>query len=103
MVARNRLQGRKDEAEKSLKWLRGSEYDVSKELREIEDAYTVNKDKKITWGAFNTKAAKKSIGIATGLMIFQQFGGANAVVFNTTTIFQVRIIPVGSSLSIIEN
>jgi SP family facilitated glucose transporter-like MFS transporter 8 len=41
--------------------------------------------------AFRTTAAKKGLMVAFGLMIFQQLSGINAVIFYTTSIFEVSI------------
>jgi len=41
--------------------------------------------------AFKTTAAKKGLMVAFGLMIFQQLSGINAVIFYTTSIFEVSM------------
>lgn len=75
--------------EKSLRWLRGPKYDPTEELTEICESSVRARREKLTLSDFKTKAAVKSVEIAFWLMVFQQFSGANAVVFNTTAIFQV--------------
>lgn len=83
------LQNKSNKAEKALKWLRGDKYDVTLELKEITESIQQHQNTKLSLEDFKTKAAVKSIVIAFWLMAFQQFGGANAVVFNTTSIFHV--------------
>jgi SP family facilitated glucose transporter-like MFS transporter 8 len=41
--------------------------------------------------AFKTTEAKKGLIVAFGLMIFQQLSGINAVIFYTTSIFEVSM------------
>jgi len=41
--------------------------------------------------AFRTPEAKKGLMVAFGLMFFQQLSGINAVIFYTTSIFEVSI------------
>lgn len=40
--------------------------------------------------AFQTKPAKRALFIGIGSMVFQQFSGANAVIFYSTSIFNVK-------------
>lgn len=39
--------------------------------------------------AFQTRSAKRCLFLGLGLMIFQQFSGVNAVIFYSTSIFNV--------------
>lgn len=73
---------------KSLKFLRGTNK-VDGELEEIRKFVNESKTKNFSWRVLKSRAAIKSVLIGFWLMVFQQFGGANAVVFNATTIFQV--------------
>ncbi|KAL0266537.1 UNVERIFIED_CONTAM: hypothetical protein PYX00_009048 [Menopon gallinae] len=77
-----------ERAKKSLGWLRGPEYDPTEELKEIRESSERARKEKLSPSDFKTKAAVKSVEVAFWLMVFQQFSGANAVVFNTTSIFQ---------------
>lgn len=83
------LQGREEEAIKSLKWLRGQNYNLDSELADIKMNIERSRNEKLSWASFRTPAAKKSLAIGFWLMFFQQFIGPNAVVFNTTKIFKV--------------
>lgn len=81
--------GRKEEAAKSLKWLRGSEYDYSEELAELQQQHEEEKGNKVSIGqALKRRATKKAIVISLGLMFFQQMSGINAVIFFTGDIFE---------------
>ncbi|KAK6640626.1 hypothetical protein RUM44_012322 [Polyplax serrata] len=79
--------GKTEEAVKSLKFLRGTNK-VDGELEEIRKFVNESKTKNFSWRVLKSRAAIKSVLIGFWLMVFQQFGGANAVVFNATTIFQ---------------
>lgn len=83
-------QGKRNEAVKSLKFLRSKYHNVDQEIEEITKFVEETKGKKFSFELLKSKVATKSVLIGLGLMVFQQFGGANAVVFNTTTIFQVQ-------------
>jgi len=81
--------GQKDQAQKSLQWFRGKDYDVSTELREIQATVDEAAAQKMSFlEAFKTTEAKKGLMVAFGLMIFQQLSGINAVIFFTTSIFE---------------
>lgn len=80
--------GKRDEAIRSLKRLRGSHIDVLPELEEIELA--VASDSTSASGSFSDLfkgGAKKAMVIGVGLMLFQQFSGINSVIFFSGQIF----------------
>lgn len=84
------------DAEKNLRWLRGSDYDVSSELevmqKEVENAL---QNKASLTDLVTNKANRKALICSLGLMFFQQFSGINAVIFYTVPIFESA----GSTLS----
>ena len=81
--------GRNLEAGKVLLWLRGNNYDVANEQREIEDQ--VNSERNLTFSEtiqeFKTRPVYHPLILALFLMAFQQFSGINAVIFNAEDIF----------------
>ena len=82
-------QGKNLEAGRVLLWLRGRNYDVTNEQREIEDQ--VHSERKLTFQEtvqeFKTRPVYYPLILAMMLMFFQQFSGINAVVFNAEDIF----------------
>ncbi|KAH8331788.1 hypothetical protein KR074_012193, partial [Drosophila pseudoananassae] len=78
--------GKSEQAEKSLRYLRGKDADVSGELKEI--AAESNKEKEPISKAMCRKATKKGLFISIMLMMFQQLTGINAIMFYSTSIFK---------------
>lgn len=94
--------GHKEDAAKSLRWLRGSEYDYSEELAELTQQHEEEKSNKASIGeALKRRATKKAIFISFGLMFFQQMSGINAVVFFTRDIFEAANTGIESSTATI--
>ena len=78
-----------DEATKSLKSLRGKEYDVSKEIENLKIATTKTQDDSIQiWKEFLKPEAYKPLSLLIVIWIFQQFSGNYAVVFYAVDIFE---------------
>ncbi|KAJ8880454.1 hypothetical protein PR048_016924 [Dryococelus australis] len=83
------MRGKKDEALKSLRWLRGCEYDVHQELRSIEQFVAESRKSKVSFReALTTRPALRALMICSGVMIFQQGSGIKAIVFYAVTIFK---------------
>lgn len=81
--------GRKEDAAKSLRWLRGSEYDYSEELAGLQQQNEEEKANNVSVvQALKRTATKRAIFISLGLMFFQQMSGINAVIFFTGDIFR---------------
>lgn len=84
-----------DKAKASLQWFRGQHYNVDSELQDMQATLDEAARQKLSIKeAFSTRAAKRGLIIAFGLMIFQQLSGVNAVIFYTSKIF----IAAGSTL-----
>lgn len=80
---------RKEDAAKSLKWLRGSQYDYSAELAELQAQCEADKKNKVSLSvALSRTATKKALFISLSLMFFQQMSGINAIIFYTSDIFR---------------
>ena len=81
--------GRDERALRSLRWLRGSNYNVKAELEQIKKAHRAEQETgSITLVDLFTKPAYyKPFIYVMLLMFFQQFSGINVVIFYT----QVRI------------
>ncbi|XP_063919310.1 facilitated trehalose transporter Tret1-like [Zophobas morio] len=80
------LRGRDDEAEKSLRWLRGESADLRFELAVLQAhvlTRTVTTNHKLLLRTLTTPAL-----IACGLMFFQRFSGANAFYFYVVSVFK---------------
>ncbi|XP_011497305.1 PREDICTED: facilitated trehalose transporter Tret1-2 homolog isoform X2 [Ceratosolen solmsi marchali] len=81
--------GNRDAAKASLLRLRGSHYNVEPELQALEESLMEEQRKKTSLAqALRTKAARKGLVIAFGLMFFQQLSGINAIIFYAGSIFE---------------
>lgn len=80
--------GNEEKARKSLQWLRGKNYNIDDEIREMKDNIEDEKQNPISVRDSLAKwATKKGLLISFGLMFFQQMSGVNAVIFYTSKIF----------------
>lgn len=81
--------GMMEQAQKSLQWLRGKDYDISVEIAEF---VAVDKYAKEIKGTIMKKLCKssslKALGISIALMLFQQLSGINAIIMYSTGIFK---------------
>jgi MFS family permease len=81
--------GRKADAYKVLRLLRGANYDVSQEIGELlEESEQLQVKEGGLRDLLGTKAGRKAIGTCVGLMWFQQMCGIDAVLFYTVQIFE---------------
>ncbi|XP_035790881.1 facilitated trehalose transporter Tret1-2 homolog isoform X1 [Anopheles albimanus] len=81
--------GKFSDASKSLKWLRGSNYDENAELEDMKQEDVKMKAEAIRMvDAFRQKATIRALIISLGLMFFQQLSGINAVIFYNSGIFK---------------
>ncbi|OXU25602.1 hypothetical protein TSAR_013695 [Trichomalopsis sarcophagae] len=94
--------GRKPEACKVLRSLRGSKYDVGQEIAElIEECEQMQIKEGGLKDLLGTKAGRKAIGTCVGLMWFQQMCGIDAVLFYTVQIFEVSKSSVDANVATI--
>lgn len=94
--------GKKDAAAKSLKWLRGAEYDYSHELAALQEQHEADKKNKVSLAAaLARRSTIKAIFISLGLMFFQQMSGINAVIFYTKDIFDAADTGIDSGIAAI--
>lgn len=85
LLKKNKLK----EAERSLAWLRGPNYDISHEIEEIQkDVDSAAQNKASLMDLVTVPANRKALICSLGLMFFQQFSGINAVIFYTMPIFK---------------
>ncbi|XP_059045504.1 facilitated trehalose transporter Tret1-2 homolog [Achroia grisella] len=80
---------RRRDAEKSLRWLRGPDADLSDELEDMQnevDAASLQRAGILS--IFSHRNTRMAFICSLGLMFFQQFSGINAVIFYTNNIFQ---------------
>ncbi|XP_046992903.1 facilitated trehalose transporter Tret1-2 homolog [Schistocerca americana] len=75
-------------ARRALARLRGARYDYTDEIAELQDAVKAAKLRSSRvcdlWGS---RAARRAMVCALGLMVFQQWSGVNAVIFYSQKIF----------------
>lgn len=82
--------GRDERALRSLRWLRGLEYNSEKELKDIKTAYQAESE----IGSISIKTLLtervyvRPFIIVSLLMMFQQFSGVNVVIFYAQVIFR---------------
>ena len=85
-------QDRQYEAREVLVWLRGSQYDVDKELKEVEQQLELEIKLKLTIPQTIRVLKKKSVSypiiIAVILSFFQQFSGITGVSYNAEDVFK---------------
>lgn len=94
--------GRKDEAAASLQWLRGSQYDCTAELAELQAQQEEARASKTSLSAaLARRSTLKAIFISLGLMFFQQMSGINAVIFFTKDIFDAADTGIDSGIATI--
>ncbi|OXA62593.1 Facilitated trehalose transporter Tret1 [Folsomia candida] len=85
------VKGMQTKAAESLRWLRGVDdvRDIDDELKELQHSVQVSKEASGGSLCDILKARNmKPLAICLVLMIFQQFGGINAVIFFTVDIFK---------------
>ncbi|XP_055379051.1 facilitated trehalose transporter Tret1-2 homolog isoform X2 [Condylostylus longicornis] len=81
--------GNIESAQKSIKWLRGADYDHTQELSELQIERDQIKNNKVNFfAAMSRPVTIKALFISLGLMSFQQLSGINAVIFYTGGIFK---------------
>ncbi|EFN89065.1 facilitated trehalose transporter Tret1 [Harpegnathos saltator] len=81
--------GRKAQVTRVLCILRGSNYDIEKEMAVLQD--DVDKMARVQGGLkdlIGTQAGRRAIIVCLGLMSFQQLCGVDAILFYTVNIFQ---------------
>ncbi|EDW02118.1 facilitated trehalose transporter Tret1-2 homolog [Drosophila grimshawi] len=84
------MKGRRDDATKSLIWLRGKNCDISEELNEMMEASNkgVDEPKVNIFRALRRPITLKGLSIAVILQALQQWTGINAIMFYSTSIFE---------------
>uniref|UniRef100_A0A3Q0SIM0 Solute carrier family 2, facilitated glucose transporter member 8 n=1 Tax=Amphilophus citrinellus TaxID=61819 RepID=A0A3Q0SIM0_AMPCI len=81
--------GREQHAERVLRWLRGSQYDVQSELLAIQ----VNRQPKITWSQLRTPTYYKPILISVVMRFLQQMTGITPILVYLEPIFKKTNVP----------
>ncbi|KAG6455721.1 facilitated trehalose transporter Tret1 [Manduca sexta] len=80
---------RRRDAEKSLRWLRGPDADLTAELEDMQkDVDEASRQSAGVLSMVTSRAPRMALVCGLGLMFFQQFSGINAVIFYTNNIFQ---------------
>ncbi|GBP39807.1 Facilitated trehalose transporter Tret1 [Eumeta japonica] len=94
-------QGRRDEAQNALQWLRGKNAKIDNEMRDIERSDAEADSNESMLREIFSRKYMNSILILLGLMAFQQLSGINAVIFYTVKIFEMSGSSVDEKLSTI--
>nr|CAD7263754.1 unnamed protein product [Timema shepardi] len=83
------MKNKREEAKKSLQWLRGKHYNIESELNNLEDFVRETKMKNVKLkDVLKSRAAIRGLIISAGVMMCQQLSGIKAVVFYAVTIFK---------------
>ncbi|XP_063613166.1 facilitated trehalose transporter Tret1-like [Penaeus indicus] len=81
--------GRVSQAEKSLRWYRGSDYNVKAELETTKkNLQELQAGGKVGLRGLGRPYILRPLVVSLGLMFFQQLCGINAILFNANTVFQ---------------
>ncbi|KAH8252599.1 hypothetical protein KR032_000711, partial [Drosophila birchii] len=91
--------GKMDQAEKALHFLRGKDANVSDELSDLSDGK--ESELESLGKRLCRKSALKGLMLSIMLMFFQQFTGINAVIFYSTSIFEMAKAQIESRFSTI--
>lgn len=84
------IKNRNADAIKSLKWLRGNDYDPSSEIDELKEHMSQEMNEKVSFkDAIKERSSISALVIGLGLLYFQQMCAINAILFYATTIFSV--------------
>ncbi len=81
-------QGRKSDAKKALKWLRGPDYNIDPEMVQMEARLNMELTETSTSSDLLLPWALKPLLVAVSLMVLQQLSGINAAVYNAVAIFE---------------
>lgn len=96
------VKGRNDEARQALIRLRGNTYDVDTELNGLKYKAEESQSRNMSFlESIMRKTSLRAILICYALMVLQQLSGINAVLFNTTDIFESAGAVIPSEVSTI--
>lgn len=94
--------GNVEGARKTLRFLRGSQFDVDGEIVEMEESQAkADAEGKASISELFSGATLKALGVMTGLMFFQQLSGINSVIFFSGNIFAIAGLTNSSLASVI--
>lgn len=87
------IKNREEDANKSLKWLRGTSYDAKQEIDDLKAVLAEDENTNVSLKEeFNKRSSIIGIIISVGVMFFQQMSGINVVIFYATIIFGVSFV-----------
>lgn len=96
------IKNQTEKAERSLKWLRGSDYNYNDELIEIQiEQELIRQHQGNFFTALKKSATRRALMITLCLLALTQFSGINAVIFYTGFIFEQSHANIESSLATI--
>ncbi|XP_069690031.1 facilitated trehalose transporter Tret1-like isoform X2 [Periplaneta americana] len=81
--------GKMDAAKKALRYFRGPQYEVDRELADLQKAARdASREETSLQDLVSTPGARRALVVGLGLMVFQQLSGINAVIFYSVDIFE---------------
>ncbi|XP_012063528.1 PREDICTED: facilitated trehalose transporter Tret1-like [Atta cephalotes] len=95
------IKNREEDARKSMQFFRGSKFDIELEINAFKEQVERSKFQKSNLTAFMKLPLLKTLGVAYGLMFFQQFSGINAIIFYGYSILEATGVGMDSQLELV--
>ncbi|KYN39786.1 Facilitated trehalose transporter Tret1-2 like protein, partial [Trachymyrmex septentrionalis] len=92
---------KEEDARKSMRFFRGPDFDIEPEITAFKEQVERSKFQRVALSTFMREPVLKTLGVAYGLMVAQQFSGINAIIFYGSTIFEATGVGMESQWQIV--